>query len=753
MLNQPVRFSTLEPDEPRSGGGTKGKRVIMLACVVLIALGCGLGAGVRFLYNMSKTLPGPDELQNIRPSLVSKVYASDGTLVHEFGIERRFWVPLDSIPLTLQQAVISIEDRRFYQHWGIDIHRIFGAVLVNLVRREYAQGGSTITQQLARNVYLSLRQTMTRKIREAMTAVELEHYYTKREILELYLNQVYLGAGAYGMEAASRRYFSKHVRQLSLPECATLAGIIQLPEYYRPDKPENLKRITARRNAVINAMRSMSFVKRDEAHEAMHSPVASAPEEGGSGTAPYFMEMVRQHIEETYGEDALYNGGLSIYTTLDPVTQDSSEKAMAAQLKVLQGHTNRMFLAYSGAARKLRMTNDQYCAHFDSLYAAHKSEYADLPDTARLRIVQGAVIVLQTHTGAMRALIGGRNFLESKFNRALQGRRQPGSSFKAFVYTAAIDTGYTPASVVLDQPITLETDQGTWRPENYEREFLGPITLRTALKKSINLVAIRLLMDVGAEKVVSYARRMGLKHDMNAVPALAIGACQATPIEMTVAYSIYPNGGRKVEPYFIEKVLDKNGRLLENHAPDTGAQVISPQTAYIMASLMRSVVTAGTAAAIAGMGFTRPAAGKTGTTNDYSDAWFIGYTPQIVCGVWVGVDERLSMGPGTTGAYAALPIWVPTMKTAHRSLPQVDFNIPDSIEVDRICDESHKLATRACPSASPEYFIRGHLPDTCTVHGGRSISKSSSVLERFGSMGSGASGGAPGKARRKKTMF
>jgi len=718
--------------------------------LMLFTAAAGIGMAGRFLFNMAKTLPSPSQLHNIQPPLVSKVYAADGSLVHEFSVERRFWVPLDQIPRDLHNAVIAIEDRRFYRHWGIDIRRIFGAALANLLRGGIAQGGSTLTQQLARNVYLTQRQSLIRKVREAMTAVQIERYYTKKEIIELYLNQVYLGAGVYGVEAASQQYFSKPAAELTLNECAVLAGCIQLPEHYRPDKPDNIKRITARRNAVLSAMKEMGFIDRATASAVAGDTIPSNPQKRTAKSAPYFIEMVRQYMEQKYGEQQLYNGGLEIHTTLDPYAQDTAENAMRRQLKVVQRRANRIFLDSTNAHRDFGVAKEYFLAHFDSLYSLRRKEYEALPDSVRLRVVQSSVVAIENRTGAIRVLIGGRDFSESKFNRALQARRQPGSAFKVFVYAAAIDSGYTPASLILDQAITLETPDGLWRPENYDRQFYGPVTVREAIKKSMNIAAIQVLMDIGAQKVVEYARRMGLKQSMNPVPALAIGACQATPMEMTSAYSIFANNGVQVRPYFIERVIGKHGRVLEEHSP-VSDNILSPRTAFIMTSLLQSVVTGGTAASIPGLGFTRPAAGKTGTTNDYSDAWFIGFTPQITCGVWVGVDERRGMGSGVTGAFAAIPIWVPAMAGLHRSLPVEYFHPADGVVMRRVCSQSHKIAREECPKYYDEYFIDGVFPDSCTQHGSGSALRGKSIFKRFGSTSPSPS--PPQKAQRRKLMF
>lgn len=737
-----------EQQSPSAPKGTKGKRIFALLIIILFILSCGAGVGFRFLYHMYKTLPSPKELCNIQPSLVSKVLAYDSSLVHEFSIERRFWIPLKNIPVELQRAVIAIEDRRFNKHWGIDFKRIIGAMVVNFVRGRYAQGASTITQQLARNVYLTSRQSLIRKIREAITAVQIESYYTKDEILELYLNMVYLGAGVYGVETASQRYFSKPANALTLNECAVMAGIIQLPERYRPDRKKNAKRVTHRRNTVIKAMRKMGFITKDVASLVMQDTIPTNPQEPVSKRAPYFVEMVRQYMEKKYGEYKLYNGGLTICTTLDPVAQDSTDKAVAFHLDSLQRRTNRLFLDSTRAYQALNISKIHYLDNFDSIYTAHKEEYKDLPDSLRLRIVHASVVALDIKTGAIRVLTGGRDFSESKFNRAIQARRQPGSAFKPFVYTVAIDSGYTPATMVLDQPITLDTPEGTWRPENYDHEFLGPVSVRDALKKSINLVAIQVLQDIGAENVITYARKAGLKHRMNPVPALAIGACEITNLEITSAYSIYPNYGNQAKPYCIDKIYDRNGRLLEEHEPEI-KQVLSPQTAYIMTSMLTSVVTSGTGASIGRRGFMRPAGGKTGTTNDYSDAWFVGFTPQIACGAWVGVDERRSMGRGVTGAKGALPIWAKAMKALHRNIKAKGFGQPSGIISARVCNKEHKIATRYCPDVSIEIFKADHELDTCDVHVLRKSTNKRDIRRRFGT----DKGKPSGKTRKRKLIF
>jgi penicillin-binding protein 1A len=712
-------------------GSTRGKRVFLIVMIVVLCLFGLIAGGMWFLYRMYETLPTVNQLENIEPPLSSKVMGKDGTLIHEFSIEKRSWVSLSEIPRDLVNAVIAIEDRKFYTHWGVDMKRIIGAVFVNIGRRHYAQGASTLTQQLARNVYLSSKTSMIRKVREAMTAVQIEQYYTKQEILELYLNQVYLGAGVYGVEAASQSYFSKHVSQLSMNECAVLAGLIQLPERFRPDKPGNLKRTAVRRAAVLKAMLSMDFIDRKIADSVSAMEVPSRPQTDVSKRAPYFIEMVRKYCEQKYGDDLLYNGGLTIYTTLDPEAQDSTDAAVTVHLKNLQDKMNSYYLDKTRIHHRLKIPRDFFTAHFDSVYSANKKECEAFPDSLRLRIVQTALIAMDVKTGAILNLVGGRNFLESKFNRAVQSVRQPGSAFKPFVYTAAMEHGFTPASVVLDQPITIMTPQGEWRPEDFEGTFQGPVTIRHALAHSLNLVAIQVLMQITGDTVVSYARRMGLRQHLDPVPSLAIGSCEVMPMELLDAYAIFSNKGVRETPYFIERIVDKNGNVLEEHDQQPGTQVLSAQTSYLMCNLLQSVVQRGTGASIPGLGFNRPSAGKTGTSNDYSDAWFVGFTPQIACVVWVGMDERRSLGYGVTGALGAIPLYVKAMIALHKKVPVQNFEKPDSVVSEKVCSVSHKIATSSCPQSYDEVFLLGKLPETCDMHGpGRA--KSSNIMNMFG---------------------
>ena len=705
---------------------------IILGVVFFVALITAIGIG--FLRNVYETLPEPQELADIQPSLVSKVYASDGSLIHEFSIERRFWVPLCSVPENLVNAVIAIEDRRFHSHWGVDLRRNVSAMIGNIINKRYDQGASTITQQLARNVYFTQRKTLMRKVREILTAIQLEKYYTKDEIMELYLNKIYLGGGNYGMSAAARQYFSKTVSELDLNESAVLAGLIQLPEHYRPDRERNLERITVRRRSVLNGMVRAGFIERERADSINSTPIPNNPFVPVAARAPYFVEQVRRELERRYGANMLYNGGLSIFTTLDPQAQLQAEISVRDRLDTLQRAQNRFFIDNAKAFELIGVRRELMMSRFDSVYTAHAEFFNALPDSIRLRQMQASVIALDVETGAVRVMVGGRDFVQSRFNRATQAVRQPGSAFKPFIYAAAMTNGYTAASVVADRPITIvdELRGSTWRPENFDRNFLGDITIREALRRSSNLVAVQVIESVGPEKVVELARSMGLRRNIPPVPALALGTCEATNLELTLAYAAFANQGYRPTEYFIERVADRNGRVIFEHRPEA-RQVIDPALALLMTSLMQDVVVRGTGASIRSVHqFMRPAAGKTGTTNNYTDAWFIGYTPQIACGVWVGTDRNQSMGAGITGTRGAIPIWAPVMRALHRDLPEESFVYSGRLEVREVCSVSHELASIYCPNPYNEMFLHGITPSDCSVHRMTTRRDASNALDFFG---------------------
>ena len=721
------------------GGSTPQGKILNMTPLVLIVVGLLFSLTVfggafvyRFLENTMATLPKPEEVAHIKPRLVTKIYAADSTVVHEFSIERRFWKPLDSISPYVSQALIATEDRRFYTHWGIDPKRIITAAVGNVVSGGYSQGGSTLTQQLARNLYFTHKKTIMRKVREILTAIQLETYYSKEEILELYLNMVYLGGGTYGVEAASLKYFSKSASDLNVNEAAVLAGLIQRPEAYRPDRSKNLERIKKRRSTVLISLVRAGDITQDEAHRIAQTEIPANPYKKSDDKAPYFIEHVRQHLERTYGSDELYNGGLQVYTTLNIEAQDSLEIAVTNHLDSLQEQPNRMFLQQDRTWKKIGVSYDSMMQNFDSLYAAYYSElFKDLPDSLKRRRLEVSAVALDVHSGAVRVLAGGRNYKISKYNRAIQSVRQPGSAMKPFVYAAAIEEGYSPSSVMIDKPITLMTDDGPWRPENYSHKFYGPITLRDALRRSVNLIAIQKLRAIGAQKVIDFSRRVGLTHNLPNVPALAIGAAEVTNMELTAGYAAFANGGNLVKPYFVEKVVDKNGRILEQHDPFK-ERVMDVAIANTMASMMSDVINRGTGVEVRREGFRRPAAGKTGTTNNYSDAWFVAYTPQISMGVWVGADQRRSMGYGMTGARGGIPIWVGAMKPLHAELPVETFSL-EGLEKKELCSTSNLLATSYCPKTYKDIFVIGREIESCDEHGPGARRSSDDVINYFGS--------------------
>jgi len=657
-----------------------------------------IASSLIFLFNVYKTLPLPHELADIQPSLVTKVYAADSSLIHEFSVERRFWVHIDSVPKIIKDAVVSIEDRRFYKHWGIDPIRLVSSTVANITRKRYSQGASTITQQLARNLYFTQRKTVARKIREILTSVQLEKYYTKDEILELYLNTIYFGGGTYGISAAAQQYFSKSIAEINLNEAAVLAGIIQLPEHHRPDRDRNLERIRARRRVVLRSMLREELISEDQFEYTDALDVPSNPFVPTSGVAPYFVEHVRREMERRFGADVLYNSGLSIYTTLDRVAQEQAEVAV-------REHLNRL-----------------------------RPEIEHSPDAVDEELpIEASVVAMCVKTGAVRVMVGGRDFERSKFNRATQGLRQPGSAFKPFVYAAAMNHGYTPASLVNDRPITIidEFRGDAWRPENHDREFYGEITIREALRRSVNLVTVQVIQDIGPRRVVDIARVMGMSNSIPPVLALSMGTCEATNLEITRAYSAFGNLGLLPDVHFVEKIKDRNGRVIFENKINS-VQVIESHLAEIMTNMMQDVVVRGTGASIRASGWTRPAAGKTGTTNNYTDAWFVGYTPQISCGVWVGTDRSISMGRGITGSRGAIPIWLPVMRSLHRDLPVQDFETTGILEVKEVCSVSRGLAGIYCPNPYNEFFMPEVFPDVCTMHAVTSVRDTSNMLKFFG---------------------
>jgi penicillin-binding protein 1A len=682
----------------RSGKkGKMGFRAILLTTILLLfSFFGGLGYGVFRYFQRDLPSIAKLEMDDTTTGLISRVYSSDGKVIHEFYEEKRIPISLQEIPDFLKEAVIAVEDRRFYKHWGVDFTGILRAFWVNFRSGEIVQGGSTITQQLARNLFLTTEKTLSRKIREAILALEIERTYSKDEILEMYFNQVYFGAGAYGIEAAAQTYFGKHASELTLDEGTLLAGIPRWPSRYSPYL--NLQASLARRATVLDLMVQEGDISPARAESAKAAPVVLKGKTQRDNVASYFIDYIRQDLENRFGYNQLYRGGLNIYTTLNYQLQQKAMEIMEKDLQATESRWNYKHVTY-----------DEYMKENNR----GKGPGESTP------YLQGALVAIEAKTGHIIAMIGGRDYSDSKFNRVTQARRQPGSVFKPFVYTAAIDNGIPPSTIIIDSPISLEQPgREDWRPTNYDDTFQGPTPLRVGLKKSINLLAIKLLLKIGIPTVVEYAKRMGIKSPIPPVASIAIGSASLTPMEVTSAFSIFPNQGVRVEPIAITRVENREGEVLWENKPRKEA-VLSPQTAYIMTSMLQDVVASGTGRGARLRGLTRPAGGKTGTTNDFTDAWFVGFTPDIISGVWTGFDQPQTIIKKGTGARVALPIWTDFMIEANKDIPPKNFPVQAGIISKKVCSESGLLATESCPRKDiyTEVFIKGTEPTLdCDIH-------------------------------------
>lgn len=571
-----------------------------------------------------------------------------------------------NVPEALIEALIATEDARFYDHHGLDVRGIGRALYRNLRARKVLEGGSTLTQQLAKVLFLTPERSYTRKLKEMVLALRIEQRYTKREILSLYLNQIYFGSGAYGVEAASRIYFNKTARELNIAECALLAGLPRSPKYYSPFKSPVSAR--GRRAYVLNRMAATGVITKFQADELKKTPLPVQTVVKTGGPAPYFVEYVRQKVEERFGSGILYSGGLNIYTSLNDELQEYAEQAIAAGLMKIE--------------------------------ARHPRKSASP--------LQAALICIEPSTGRIRAMVGGRDYSRSQFNRALQALRQPGSAFKPIIYAAALDHGFGASDILDDSPLKIRLDRNKdWSPENFTRTYQGPVTLRKALSQSLNVPTIRLLEKVGIGETIQYARKFGIKSPLTPYLSLALGSSDVTLAELTAAYTVFADHGARLGPVSVLSITDSTGRVLYTNDA-LPAQVIRPETAYLMTNMLRGVIEQGTGWKAREVG--RPAAGKTGTTNDYRDAWFIGYTPGLVAGVWVGYDDQRSIGPKETGARAAIPIWVEFMKKAHERRESEDFIAPEGLVFKQIDSRTGLLATEHCTRTIREAFLPGTEP-------------------------------------------
>ena len=713
---------------------------------LLVVLAAAVGAGVGLILVYSTDLPQVDELERYRPSSVTELYDAHGRVIGTFALQRRVVISYEDYPQVLRDALTSIEDKDFYKHSGINVWRIAGAAYRDVESGGKVQGASTLTMQLARNLFLSPDRSFYRKMQEALLAIQIERRFTKPQIFTLYANQIFLGHGAYGYEAASEYYFSKSAKQLELEEAALLAGLPKAPQYYSPiNHPD---RTLKRRNLVLNAMLEDGKITATQAEEAKNKPIVLNVAKDPNSLAPHYVEEIRRYLEAKYGSDQVHQGGLRVYTSLDMDLQKSARQALLDGLAayerrhgwraklvnvVGQGQSLAQYYdpdwdeepevngyihalvtqssvgatAQSKGSEKSRAASASVEIRFGhytatltpsdlASWALPKSaanflhvgdivyvKVLSLDENGKARVsleedsgTEGALVAIDNATGDIKAMVGGRDFNLSKFNRATQALRQVGSSFKPYVYTAAIDEGASPDDTIVDSPTTFQTASGPYTPHNYDEKFEGTITLRRALAQSRNIPALKLADRIGIKTIIEYAHRMGISENIPAYLPVALGSAEVTPLEQTSAFSVFPNDGLRVAPRYITKVTDYDGRILEEDYSDA-KDAISSHTARIMTSMLREVVLHGTAAAAAKMPY--PLAGKTGTTNDFTDAWFVGFSPSITCGVWIGYDEKKSLGAKETGARAALPIWMQFMSTALAGKDPGEFSPPPAL--------------------------------------------------------------------------
>ena len=703
--------SLFEDLPPVEVAGRKLVGRVLLGLLVLISALVGATAGLLLVYTTD--LPQVDALEAYRPSSITELYDDRGRVIGSFALQRRVVASYENFAPVLRDALVSIEDKDFYRHSGINFWRIVGAAYRDIQSGGKVQGASTLTMQLARNLFLSPDRSFHRKVQETMLAIQIERRFTKPQIFTLYANQIFLGHGVYGFEAASEFYFGKPARDLTLAEAALLAGLPKGPGIYSPiNHPD---RAMKRRNLVINAMLEDGKITAAQAADARSAPVALHLQHDPNSLAPYFVEEIRRYLENKYGTDQVHEGGLKVYTSLDVDLQKAANQSVLDGLAAYErrhgwkGHLENVVTQGSALDKYQHPDWDdepEVNGYVHALvtssgigiatlkfgrYAAALSQ-ADVAWTqgkvqnllhtgdicyvkiltltpngaARVSLeqdsgAQGALLAIDNATGGIKAMVGGRDFSESKFNRATQALRQVGSSFKPYVYTAVIDLGGSPDDTILDEPVTFETGSGPYSPHNYDEKFEGTITLRRALAQSRNIPALKLASKIGIKTVIDYAERFGITARLPPYLPVALGAAEITLMEQTSAYSVFPNDGVRVTPRYITKVSDYEGRVLEEDYPEV-KDVVSARTARIMTAMLREVVLRGTGVAAAKMPF--PVAGKTGTTNDFTDAWFMGFSPTMTCGVWVGFDEKKTLGAKETGGHAALPIWMNFMSSA-----------------------------------------------------------------------------------------
>lgn len=740
------------------------RNIALLAAAVII----GLSGGAFFAF--AKGVPSIEELKQYKAVPGTKIYADDDTLIGEIKIEKGVFVPIDRMPANLINAVVTIEDTRFWKHKGIDYFAILRAAVKDVLHVGLKEGGSTITQQLAKITFLTPEKTIQRKVREAILAIQIEKNLTKREILELYLNRVYLGHGAYGMEMASKTYFSKSVREITLPEAALLAGLIRAPSAYSPYN--NLTKAKERQETVLARMEQEGYIKKPDMERAVKQPLYLSSIRRGLEANSYFTEYVRKYLEQKYGEDAVYRGGLKVYTAMNRSAQAAAARSLQEGLRdldkrrgwrgpiehrsvdaekelarktplnpliagagdvvpgiVLKVNAGEALIKARGIVGRLSIENARWASTTLNAKTGRTHEVKNFTldkilkpgDVVKVSFrtskgneltleqepeVEGALVAIDPTTGFIRAMVGGYDYAKSEFNRAVYAKRQPGSAFKPVIYAAAMDNGFTPASVINDEPVTYRGGpKGSWSPENYDHKYYGPTRLREALAYSRNVVTVKLVDAIGVDNIIDFARKIGLGEEMPRNLSISLGSLSVTPLELSAAYSVFANGGIRTSPKAIKYISDSKGIVLESDEPH-GEQVISPETAFLITSMMEDVINYGTGWRAKALG--RPVAGKTGTTNDYKDAWFVGYVPDMLTCVWVGLDDMRPLGAQETGARAASPIWVNFMRTVEVG-EHIDFAVPEGI-VTQLIDPASGLLPRDALYGVKEYFKKGSQP-------------------------------------------
>ncbi|MFQ5894882.1 MAG: penicillin-binding protein 1A [Nitrospinota bacterium] len=711
---------------------------VVLGLLFLLAASVGAAGGLLVAYY--RDLPGIKALAQYRPETITRIYSRAHRLIAELYRERRIPVSLSRVPRRLIQATLAVEDTRFYQHRGVSLPDIARALWEDLRAGRVVQGGSTITQQLAKVLFLTPERSLARKVKEALLAILIERRYTKDEILELYFNQIYLGSGAYGVEAAARVYFGKGVEDLNLPEAATLAALPKRPSYYSPSR--NKARAVARRNLVLRRMREEGYITPQQEAETASAPMVLAPRLAQTTESAHFVEHIRRYLEDAYGGGAIYREGLHVFTTLEVDLQRVAQEALVWGLDhvnrrrgfrppeerarrplragdLVQGYVTlakegEVRGSFAGAEARLRPPEDVPLPQLSPGDRVLGRVASADPRGGALEVewvpgAEGAVVALDPKSGAIRAMVGGYDFRRSQFNRATQARRQPGSAFKPLLFASAFENGFTPADIFYDSPVLIRNPatRKMWKPKNFGGKFRGPVTLRVALEKSINVVAVKLFNRVGGQRVIHYARRLGIRNPLMPYPSMALGSFEVTPLELTSAYATFAAGGLRPEPFAIRYIANNEGRVLEEHVPRVD-RALRPETAYLISHLLKGVVTRGTGRAARSLDY--PLAGKTGTTDEFRDAWFIGYTPSIALGVWVGMDDHSELEFRATGAAAALPIWKRVMARWLQDRPREDFPVPPGVVHVAVEPASGLLASSECKGSLIEAFVEGTAP-------------------------------------------